>query len=206
MKKQVVVAVAIVSVVAIFCGSIAISVDFFYDGGIVCLFSPKECRDNQEVAVIPETFPTVTPQPLSTLPPTPTQFLTPTLFLTSTPSLDLDDEFINRAEPENVNCGQNPYKYNNLGGLWERQFSAFCFEHVHDPFEAIFWGLDFDQVSAILERVDIDDLSKGEQLSRLEDLNLWNSQCNCVPEEAPGLSASLLVPVAPTPEPLDKDN
>lgn len=204
MKKRIVVFLFVLVFAVLFCGSVSVGVDFFYDGGIICFFSPKVCRTNQEVVVPTEIPPTATVIP--TLRPTPTQFIVPTLFLTSTPFLDLSFEFIDRLEPEKVNCGRNPYKFNTMSVLWERRFSSFCFGYVHDPFEAIFWGLDYDQVSDILERIGIDHLSKDEQLSKLMKFGLWDSQCNCVPENAPGLSSSLLIPATPTPTPLGKEN
>lgn len=44
-----------------------------------------------------------------------------------------------------VDCGPNPYRYNAIGGHYERQFAAFCYPFTEDPNEVEYDGLFFNQ-------------------------------------------------------------
>ena len=203
-RSAVIIVLAIVAIF-VFCGALFAFVDFFYDGGIICFASPKSCNTTIEASVLPVEFPTITPRPDSTLAPTPTQFITPTLFLTFTPSAP-KIAIVGRIDDDNVTCGRNTYKYNDIAIQWERRFSSFCFQFIHDPFESIFWGLDYGQVAVVLQTMRIDNLSQGEQIARLIGVGMWDVTCNCVPENAPGLGSEDIIPATATPEPLNKDN
>lgn len=47
-----------------------------------------------------------------------------------------------------IDCGPNPYRYNEIGGHWERRFNRWCYETNHDPFERLFHDLTYGEVLA----------------------------------------------------------
>ncbi|MHA2064310.1 MAG: hypothetical protein ACXABY_08015, partial [Candidatus Thorarchaeota archaeon] len=130
-----------------------------YDGGPLCFLAPKRCLYASKNENILPPIATTTPKsivdaPTRTLGPTPTQWEP----YTPTPEPTLDEAAIEATmlyleaydyniQDHEVDCGRNPYRYNDVEGNWERIFSYQCYPHTDDPMELIFDGHNYTGVS-----------------------------------------------------------
>ena len=48
-------------------------------------------------------------------------------------------------------CGNVPYRWNPVGGHWEREFSRWCYPYVCDPNEIRFHGLTWDEAQELAD-------------------------------------------------------
>jgi hypothetical protein len=79
-------------------------------------------------------------------------------------------------------CGKNPYNFNDVQGVWERQFNRWCHAVTGDPFEVIFHKMVYTRVQNNLTAVGLGGLSHQEQIEGLAALGYWDIGDGSVPD------------------------
>lgn len=171
------------------CAFILITISVFYTGGIGCFMAPRDCKISNSDIIYPTNFPLAVSQSTriatrvaSNSTSTPTASPSPSPTPTEIPVSTLLDSVI-RVEEQNLNCGKDPYDFNGMSNRWQRKFSSWCYNYTgHDPFEVIFWGMNYGEVTELLTSAQLLGLSHDEQVSRLVEMKLWDYSCQCVPQ------------------------